>query len=318
MKVGTAAVVQVAVAVIRNEQRQCLIARRPEHVHQGGKLEFPGGKIEAGESTPQALGRELHEELGITIDLNSPALRPLIKLHYDYGDKAVCLDVWELTEFTGRAHGKEGQVVKWMSLAELNAEDFPAANVPIITALHLPDCLMVSPDIGGEAAQVTEALLRRIEAHGVSDMVLRLPQLTDTRYAAVARALRTARPNLRLQLHSRADLARELACGLHLPSRLLTDTMSLNKQGISRVSASVHNREQLQLAEAAGADFLLAGTVLVTPSHPHADRLEWTGFSKLTEQARIPVYGIGGLGRGDVLRARQTGGQGVAGIRLFA
>jgi 8-oxo-dGTP diphosphatase len=70
-----------------------------------GLWEFPGGKVEAEESVETALGRELHEELGIVVDV----ARPLIKVQHDYPDKQVLLDVWEVSAFTGEPHGAEGQ-----------------------------------------------------------------------------------------------------------------------------------------------------------------------------------------------------------------
>ncbi|MEK7711462.1 MAG: NUDIX domain-containing protein, partial [Pseudomonadota bacterium] len=70
-------VTAVAVGIIENAQHQILVAQRPGHKHQGGKWEFPGGKIHVGEAVPEALARELHEELGITLR----AACPLQRLH---------------------------------------------------------------------------------------------------------------------------------------------------------------------------------------------------------------------------------------------
>ena len=98
--------IQVVAAVIRDAEDNILITRRAQHVHQGGLWEFPGGKREAGETAPQALARELNEELGIQV-LEAV---PLIKVNHDYGDKQVQLDVWTVTDFAGEAWGREGQI----------------------------------------------------------------------------------------------------------------------------------------------------------------------------------------------------------------
>ncbi|WP_455217074.1 NUDIX domain-containing protein, partial [Kaarinaea lacus] len=120
--------VHVAAAAIFDEQGQVLIARRPDHVHQGGLWEFPGGKVENDEVVFDALKRELHEELGIDI----VKARPLIQVVHDYVDKSVLLDVYRVDCFEGKAHGREGQPLEWVEPARLNQFSFPEANLPII------------------------------------------------------------------------------------------------------------------------------------------------------------------------------------------
>lgn len=109
-----------------------LIACRPESAHQGGLWEFPGGKVETDEPVQAALARELDEELGITVT----GSQPLIEIKHDYGDKQVFLDVWWVTAFSGEPEGKEGQPIVWVKPEKLNDYAFPAANQPIITAIH--------------------------------------------------------------------------------------------------------------------------------------------------------------------------------------
>ena len=125
--------VKVVAAVIQHPQKGVLIAKRPDHLHQGGLWEFPGGKLEVGESPLEALQRELHEELGISIT----SAQPFLKLHHDYSDKSVELDVWSVERFEGAAVGREGQQIRWVDPAELSEYDFPAANTPILQALSL-------------------------------------------------------------------------------------------------------------------------------------------------------------------------------------
>ncbi|MCB1919013.1 MAG: NUDIX domain-containing protein, partial [Candidatus Competibacteraceae bacterium] len=82
--------VHVAVGILINAVGAVLITRRPEHVHQGGLWEFPGGKVEEGEPVAAALSRELHEELGVTVE----SAEPWLHVRHDYSDKRVFLDVW--------------------------------------------------------------------------------------------------------------------------------------------------------------------------------------------------------------------------------
>lgn len=124
--------VHVAVGVILDSERRVLITRRAHDAHQGGFWEFPGGKVEQGESLRAALTRELHEELGILIGRTSP----LLQVRHDYGDKAVLLDVHTVWGFSGEARGLEGQPLAWVVPRELPAYAFPAANMPIVTAVR--------------------------------------------------------------------------------------------------------------------------------------------------------------------------------------
>lgn len=124
--------VHVAVGVIIDAQGRILISRRANHVHQGGLWEFPGGKVESGETVEQALHRELNEELAIM----TLAVRPLLIIDHDYGDKKVCLDVWWVDQFKGHALGREGQLIEWVAVSRLNQYQFPAANQVIIQAIQ--------------------------------------------------------------------------------------------------------------------------------------------------------------------------------------
>lgn len=125
------AVVHVAVGVVLNDAGEILLALRPIDSHQGGLWEFPGGKVEAGESLSLALARELREELGIAIGRTSP----LLKVEHDYGDKLVLLDVHVVWDFAGQARGVEGQSLVWVAPAALAKYRFPAANAPIVEAI---------------------------------------------------------------------------------------------------------------------------------------------------------------------------------------
>lgn len=124
--------VHVVAAVIFNPARdQVLIARRPEHLHQGGLWEFPGGKVDAGESPRRALERELWEELAIRV----VACRELMQIQHAYPEKSVLLDVWTVHEIVGSPIGNEGQAVAWVPLTRLAEYRFPAANREILVKL---------------------------------------------------------------------------------------------------------------------------------------------------------------------------------------
>ena len=124
--------VHVAVGVLLNDNHEVLIAMRPAESHQGGLWEFPGGKVEEGESVEYAVNREFKEELGISVQ----ACTPLIQIRHEYSDKLGMLDVWRIEKFSGIPQGREGQAIEWRALSKLRAVDFPKANDRIIRELN--------------------------------------------------------------------------------------------------------------------------------------------------------------------------------------
>ena len=123
--------IHVAVGVILGADGRILLAKRPDHLHMGGRWEFPGGKVEDNETIQQAMTRELKEELDIEVQ----AMEPLIEVRHDYGDKQVFLDTWIVTEFSGKELGLEGQELAWVSASNLANYHFPDANQPIVEAV---------------------------------------------------------------------------------------------------------------------------------------------------------------------------------------
>lgn len=123
--------VHVVIGILKDSANNVLLSLRPKHKHLGDYWEFPGGKVEAKESPFLALKREFFEEVGLNIE----AAQPLMTTPYDYPHTLVLLDFWLITEFSGIAHGKEGQVVKWVPLTELPNYKLPEANEPIIHLL---------------------------------------------------------------------------------------------------------------------------------------------------------------------------------------
>ena len=124
-------VVHVAVGVIVRQQ-QVLLALRSNKQHQGGKWEFPGGKVEPDETVAQALTRELLEEVAINVTETSS----FMQLEYAYPEKTVLLDIYLVTDFTGEPHGLEGQPLQWVNIADLSSIEFPDANQPIVERLQ--------------------------------------------------------------------------------------------------------------------------------------------------------------------------------------
>jgi 8-oxo-dGTP diphosphatase len=126
--------IHVVAGIIYNPARDhVLIARRPEHLHQGGLWEFPGGKVEGDEAALEALRRELAEELAI--DIHSHTAEIFSQIHHQYPDKGVFLEFWQVFGYSGEARGREGQQLSWVPVSGLDAYPFPAANVPVVRQL---------------------------------------------------------------------------------------------------------------------------------------------------------------------------------------
>jgi len=311
-------IVHVAVAVIKNQHGQIFIAKRPKNSHQGGLWEFPGGKIENNETVLDALKRELFEEIGITIIQATP----LIKIHHNYNDKSVLLDVWCIDKFTGKAFGKEDQETCWVNTDELSLYDFPAANLAIIKAAKLPDQYMITGAFKDE-----KELLTRIQSaieKGIKLIQFRAHNFNENIYFNYAKNIYSIckKQDVTLLLNTSAESykkhqANEFSYGLHLNSK----EMKLFPSAISKVdlliSTSIHNKEELLLAEKNNVDFAVLSPVNKTLSHPDSIPIGWDKFKQLSEKANIPIYALGGMKEDDLITAKNNGAQGIAAIGEF-
>jgi A/G-specific adenine glycosylase len=122
----------IGVAVIHNDQGQILIDRRRAEGLLGGLWEFPGGKVEAGETIPECIQREIREELGIAIEVGSH----LITVDHTYTHFRVRLEVHHCRYVSGEPQPIECDEVRWVTLAEIDQFPFPKANGQIIAALR--------------------------------------------------------------------------------------------------------------------------------------------------------------------------------------
>ncbi|MGV2870494.1 8-oxo-dGTP diphosphatase MutT [Colwellia sp. E150_009] len=132
--------IHVAVGVItsinESTETQYFLTKRLVDAHQGGKWEFPGGKVEENESVAQALARELKEEINIDV----LSCQPLMVVNHTYSqdngtDKKVSLEIFIVDNYIGEPSAQEGQGEGWFSLDELQKLDFPKANDVIIEKL---------------------------------------------------------------------------------------------------------------------------------------------------------------------------------------
>lgn len=301
----------VVAAVIRGADGRILIARRAAEADQGGLWEFPGGKLETGESQFEGLRRELREELGIMVT----AAAPLLNVNHRYPHRHVSLHVFEVTAWRGEPTGCEGQPLRWVWPDELLNHAFPAANRPIVTAARLPRYCLITPEPGDLAEWLAQ--LDTCLRAGIQLVQCRAHSLSPSAYVALAReavALVHARGG-RILLNAAPELAVELgADGVHLGARRLRLTGARPMAAPALVSAACHNPQELALAAAAGADFVLISPVAPTSTHPGAPSLGWVGLASLAGQSSLPAYALGGMDAEALPLAVAAGCIGVAAI----
>lgn len=299
----------VAVAAIRGGDGRVLISRRPDHLHQGGLWEFPGGKVEPGETVTEALVREIREELGIAV---TPCRR-LIRVPFDYPGRRVELDVWLVAPARGeRPQALEVAEWRWVPSGALSGYPFPAANAPIVRALSLPERYAITPaDEGGDALL---ARLDRALAAGLA-LVQWRRSVEDT--ALLGEAIRRCHAaGARLLVNGDPEVAWESgADGVHLSSLRLRSLAVRPLPADMLVAASCHDPDELERALGVDADFVVLSPVHATPSHPHAHALGWRRFRDWIGAFPRPVYALGGMSVDDLPQALAARAQGIAGIR---
>lgn len=307
---------RVVAAVLEDASGRVLLAQRPPGKQHAGQWEFPGGKIEPGESSFDALRRELREELGIEVE--SAARFMSVRRQRASGE--LVLEAWRVFAWQGDPSAHEHSALALSSPAEALSLALCEADVPISRAAALPGIYAITPEPGADV----DAFLARIERglqRGIRLVQWRAPCLDPTRYRELAvELLRLARAHhARLLLNADPSLALELgADGVHLNARRLQSTSVLpQRRADFLVVASVHDAKEMARAEHLGVDVVVISPVRPTASHPDRAAIGWPGFEALLALTGLPAYALGGLAGQDVDAARRSGALGVAGISAF-
>ena len=311
---GDPHIVEVVAGVLQDARGRILLARRTEGRDLAGLWEFPGGKREPGETAEAALARELHEELGVEVELGAA----LISVPQQYPHKRLRLDVRRIASWRGTPKGREGQALAWVPQRKLASYAMPPADRPVVAALLQPDRYLVTPTPDDDASWLA-ALQRALDA-GIRRVQLRAsPAIEPVRWRAlVAAAVQRCRiAGADVLLNADVVLAQEVGIGLHLRAAQLRELQRRPLPDDLPVAASCHDAEELSLAETLGCDFAVLGPVQATPTHPGAVGLGWDEFAALRERVSLPLYAIGGVSDEDIVVARSHGGQGIAAIRAL-
>jgi 8-oxo-dGTP diphosphatase len=303
--------IAVVAAVLQQADGRFLLAQRPPGKAYAGYWEFPGGKVEDGETPPAALSRELHEELGIDVI----SAYPWLIREFDYPHAAVRLHFFRVRAWRGTLQSREAQAFAWQRLEAINVAPLLPANGPILQALGIPETYGITgftpaeyPRALGQIESALQQGLRLIQVRGKD-----WPVELFARYAGDI-VVRAHACGARVLINADIALAqRSGADGVHLTAQQLREYTQ--RPDCALVGASCHNAEELRRAEALGADFAVLGPVLPTPTHPDAVLLGWAGLQQLAMEARMPVFALGGLQAGDREQALVSGAHGLAMVR---
>ena len=304
-------IIEVSAAVLQRPDGTFLLAQRPPDKIWAGYWEFPGGKIEPGETPYHALARELREELGITVQTAYPWLTRV----FTYPHATVRLHFFRVTEWTGELHPHEGQQFSWQQATEVLVSPVLPANAPILRALELPPLYAIS----NVAELGVEEYLIRLQASlnaGLRLVQLREKDLARDKLHALAQQVVAIAHAYGARVLLNADIAMALevgADGVQLTSMQLAELTE--RPEIDWCAASCHNAEELRWAEALGCDFALLSPVLPTKSHLRAPHLGWDNFAAIAAGASIPVFALGGLSQKDMQTAWQHGAHGISLLR---
>ena len=304
----TDGVVPVAAAVIMRPDGKVLLAQRPAGKAFAGYWEFPGGKLEPGESPRDALTRELAEELGLTVRRAAPWLVQ----RFVYPHAHVELHFFRVYEWDGEPVGHDGQAFAWQTPGAFDVAPLLPANTLVLRALTLPPVcgITMASELGEDAFR---ARARAAVGGGLMLIQLREKDWPLARQRALCAALlEIARPyGARVLLNGSEGNARAWGCaGVHWTAEALAAADARPPDLLC--SASCHTRDEIAKAGRLALDFALLGPVAPTPTHPDAIPLRWEGFTVVAAGASLPVFALGGLTRADLGAAISHGAHGVA------
>ncbi len=304
----TQKITEVAVAIFLKPDGTFLLSSRPESKPYPGYWEFPGGKVEPGETVLQAMIRELVEELNVTITTATPWFT--FMMHYTHA--TVRLHCWRVSAWHGEMHGMEGQKFEWQRLDAISVGPTLPGCLPIFRALALPDIYAIT---NGSEVGVLNYLtqLERALEQGLRLVQVREKHLPRNPLFAFARevASKAHAFGAKVLINGDADLARQVgADGVHLTASQLADCDA--RPDFPLVAASTHDRSEIERAAELKLDFVVLGAVKSTQTHPGQAPLGWRRFEEMVNAAPLPVYALGGMLREDLTVAIEHGAHGIA------
>lgn len=296
--------IQVAIGLIFH-QSQVLVGWRNHAQHQGNKYEFPGGKVETGESAVDACRREILEEVGVDI----AQWHVFAEIEHQYDDLTVKLHIFhaQLDQSQMSAIQSPWSWYSRPALAELN---FPAANQVIIQRLLWPKSIKIAANLEALEQLATDCqLYLRCQTADI-----------ETSLAMIGSLAITDVQRLIVNIELWSLLSPELQANIGAVHFKQQQLLALTEQDIPRqirCIAACHDQQAIAQANALGFEAIILSPVLATPTHPEQQGLGWERFAQLATETQLPVFALGGMSATDLKTVEQQGGYGVAGIRHF-
>ena len=304
--------IEASVGIIFNESFQLLMAERPQSKTWSGWWEFPGGKIEKGETPLEALKRELKEEIGISV-INA---EKWIVRKYAYEDYEVTLHFYKVTQWSGNIEAKEEQKISWVLPENNVVSPILPANDLIFKAISLPDIYAIT-----NAYEYSGNFLNKVEQklnNGLGLIQIREKAISKNAFIELTKEIIQMAGNFdaKVMINSDINLAYKLnADGVHLNSSLLHSLSEIPKDLI--VGASCHSGRDIEKAMTMDVSFVVLSPVQKTQSHPNTTPIGWDSFSKITQNYSIPIYALGGMKQNDIENAFNAGAIGIASQRAI-
>ncbi|XTI72142.1 Nudix family hydrolase [Acidithiobacillus sp. AC3] len=305
------AVVPVATGVLQRDDGRVLVSLRPEGKPWPGFWEFPGGKIEPGETAEAALRRELEEEIGVQIGHPEAFLRR----DHPYPERTVALHFFRVRSWQGEPYGREGQQIRWIYPWEIAALDCLAPNLPVVAKLlgeelPQPPLWLIADPARLPASRFLPALQSAIAA-GLRAVVLRIKETMPAELAAAMPGFLEQARNMgvRFFLNHPEPAPDWPVSGQHwTEARLQAATGKLSEP----FGVSCHGGECLARAARLHARYAFLSPLFATQTHPDAPALGIERFAELIAPAAVPVIALGGMTPERVAAARAAGASGIA------
>lgn len=297
------ATVDVSIAILLHKSK-VLVGWRQANQHQGNKHEFPGGKIEEGETPEQACRREVYEEVGIGLK----EWHQFDVIRHEYEDIIVTLHLFHTyvpDELLSLIH----QPWSWFSRDQLADLNFPKANSTIIERLIWSHLIKISDQVD-ELPKTNSQMYLRIETKDIEKLQQQLIKLSEQQLLKLI-----VNVDVWQQLNT---VLQEKIKTVHLKQSQLMQLKKGDLVVAKRYIAACHDAVSVQHAHQIGCDAIFLSPVNPTATHPNSKVLGWDGFAALAQKSDIPVFALGGVAPADLEQAQKHNAYGLAGIRQFS
>lgn len=291
--------VDVAIAILLH-QAQVLVGWREAKQHQGNKYEFPGGKVEAGESAIAACRREVQEEVGIDI----ADWYPFACVQHEYDDVIVNLNIFH-------AHVSMAQIQQiqapwtWYTRAQLLSLNFPKANAGLLQRLYWAQTIQIAAELKALDHLAADQWLYWCSAEPIEAQLVELAELS---VATLPRLVVNMELWQAMNSIQQANVA-----AIQLEYQQLMQLQKGDLKLGQRYMASCHDVCSVQYAQQIGCDAVLLGPISPTPTQPEGQALGWEQFAEIAQHVHLPVFALQGVMPADLETAQRYHGYGVAG-----